>query len=247
MVRLQRLLAAAGIASRRASERLILEGRVTVNGTPAVTLGVKVDPERDEVRVDGKLVKSPARKTYLLLHKPPGALCTRRDPRGRPTVYDLLPAEVRGLVRSVGRLDRDSEGLLIFTDDGELLFRLTHPRFEVPKVYDVTCAGVLTPDRQAVLQHGVSLEDGMAVPTAVEVVEQAPAQVRLRLTMHEGRKREVRRMMDAVGCPVRRLVRRSMGPLKLGKLPSGRWRRLSREEIAALREAAGLAGTADHA
>ena len=206
----------------------------------AATLGVKVNPDRDEVCVDGEPVRPPARKTYLLLHKPAGHLSTRRDPRGRPTVYDLLPAETRDLVRSVGRLDRDTEGLLIFTDDGELLFRLTHPRFEVPKTYEVIADGALTPEGQAELERGVLLDDGMTAPARVEVLRPGRGETRLLLTIHEGRKREVRRMMDAVGCPVRRLIRREMGGLALGPLPVGEWRALSDGEVEGLRRMVGL-------
>lgn len=225
-MRLQAFLARAGVASRRKAEELILKGLVRVNGEVA-HLGQKVGPD-DLVEVAGRRVEWPRERLVLALHKPRGYTTTRSDPHARRTVFELLP-QVPGL-QAVGRLDRESEGLLLFTNDGELLFRLTHPRYGVRKVYRVwTERGALPEAVCRKLVEGVALEDGPARALACR-----PAPGGAILTLGEGRKREVRRMLQAVGYPVKRLLRLQVGPIRLGNLPPGKWRRLSEEEVAAL-------------
>lgn len=231
-LRLQAFLARAGVGSRRQAEALIRQGRVRVNSEVA-QLGTKVAPG-DVVEVDGRRVEAPAERVVLALHKPRGYTTTRHDPHAAHTVYELLP-EIPGL-HPVGRLDRDSEGLLLFTNDGALTFRLTHPRHGVRKVYRVWTEGGTLPE--AVCQRllkGVELEDGPAKALACR-----PAPGGAILTLGEGRKREVRRMLQAVGYPVRRLLRLQVGPIRLGDLPPGKWRRLSEREVQALLRLVGL-------
>ncbi|MFN4070815.1 MAG: pseudouridine synthase [Thermus caldifontis] len=225
-LRLQTFLARAGVASRRKAEELIRQGRVRVNGAVA-TLGQKVNP-KDVVEVDGKRVEPLAERVVLALHKPRGYTTTRHDPHAQKTVFDLLP-NIPGL-HPIGRLDRDSEGLLLFTNDGSLTLRLTHPRYGVKKVYRVyTERGTLPRSVCQRLLEGVELEDGLARAIACR-----PAPGGALLTLAEGRKREVRRMLQVVGYPVTRLVRLQVGPIHLGHLPPGKWRRLSPEEVEAL-------------
>jgi 23S rRNA pseudouridine2605 synthase len=228
-VRLQKYLAQAGVASRRHSETLIAAGRVRVNGAVASEPGTRVEPERDVVEVDGRRVR-PAATEWLVLHKPAGYLSTRNDPQGRRTLYELLPPPKRRLF-SVGRLDRDSEGLILLTNDGDVAQRLLHPRHEVEREYDVEVDAPLGDDALQRLARGVQLEDGPARAECVERV--GPA--RVVLALREGRKREVRRMMEAVGRGVVRLRRIRYGPIRLGALPAGRWRRLAPGELEALR------------
>jgi pseudouridine synthase len=236
-VRLQKILASAGVASRRAAERLIEAGRVQVNGRPVRELGSQADPERDRIEVDGRPVHRPEAKRYLLLHKPPGYLTTRADPHGRPRVFDLLP-DLGVRLHSVGRLDADAEGLLLLTNDGELTQRLTHPRHGVPRVYRVLVTGRPGLAVLAALERGVTLEDGLArAGRARRLPGGPPGGAWLELTLTEGRYREVKRMCRAVGHPVRRLVRVRFGPLGLGRLAPGAWRDLVPAEILALRGA----------
>lgn len=244
--RLQKVLARAGVASRRAAESLIAAGRVTVNGVVVDRLGATVDPAADSIAVDGVPVRWSLRPTYLLLHKPPGYLSTARDERGRPTVLDLVPAEVTARVYPVGRLDRASEGLLLLTDDGELTHRLTHPRFGFEKEYLALVEGCPGGDALRRLREGVVIEGRPTAPASVAIARDAqlpqePGRTWLRVTLREGRKRQVRLMCAAVGHRVVRLIRVREGPLALGDLPAGRVRALTRDEIAALKSAAGLA------
>lgn len=222
--RIQKVLAAAGVASRRAVEEMVAEGRITVNGQPA-RLGQRVDPDQDAVEVDGVPVGLRADLVYYLLNKPPGVVTTASDPQGRPTVVDMVPEDPR--VFPVGRLDADSEGLLLLTNDGELTHRLTHPSFGVHKEYLAHVEG--HPSRGALrrLRDGVELEDGAAQAVAVSMPE--PSVVRI--VVHEGRNRLVRRMCEEVGHPVIRLVRTRIGPLADRSLPPGEWRELSRREV----------------
>lgn len=224
-MRLQKFLSHAGVASRRAAEELIRAGRVSINGTPVTELGTRIDPDRDRVRVDGCDVR-PRAVEWLAVHKPSGYVSTRRDPQGRPTIYDLVPPEA-GRLFYVGRLDVDSEGLMLLTNDGDSAHRLLHPRFEVERVYEAHVAGDPGEPVLARLRAGVLLEDGPARAREAERI--GPGRVRLVLT--EGRKREVRRLLAAVGHPVRRLVRVRYGPVELGALPPGHWRRLRPDEI----------------
>jgi 23S rRNA pseudouridine2605 synthase len=229
--RLQKVLAQAGLGSRRRCEELIERGRVRVNGEVAV-LGRRVDPDVDVVEVDGAQIGVRPGLVHLLLNKPTGVITTAEDTHGRPTVVDLVPAEPR--VFPVGRLDADSEGLLLLTNDGDLAHRLTHPSFGVPKEYLVEVEGV--PSRGALrrLRQGVELDDGITQPAKVAVLGDGV----VRITIHEGRNRQVRRMCDAVGHPVRRLVRTRIGPLADRDLPPGEWRALSQDEVLALERAA---------
>ena len=229
--RLQKVLARIGLGSRRACEELIAGGRVTVNGEPA-TLGRRVDVDRDVVALDGVGLPVLPGLVHYLLHKPAGVVTTAHDPHGRPTVLELVPEEPR--VFPVGRLDADSEGLLVLTNDGALAQRLTHPSFGVEKEYLVETDGVPTAGDLRRLRQGVRLDDGMTAPATVGVV--APGVIRI--VIHEGRNRQVRRMCDAVGHPVRRLVRTRIGPLADSQLKAGRWRALEPAEVRALAQAA---------
>jgi pseudouridine synthase len=236
MVRLQKVLSAAGVASRRASEQLILDRRVTVNGETVTALGTRADPSRDDIRVDGRRIPGVKRHRYVLLYKPRGYVTTRRDPQGRPTVLDLLDPGI-GYIYPVGRLDYDSEGLLLLTTDGALAERLTHPRHEVARVYEAVVAGV--PDEEALdrLRRGVHIDGRLTAPASVErgpVVRSGKGTTRLTMTLREGRNRQVRRMCAAVGHPVRSLVRTRMGRLSLGRLRPGEHRELDAAEVRAL-------------
>ena len=231
-VRLQKLLARAGLGSRRVSEGLIAGGRVTVNGQPA-GLGRRVHPDSDRVAVDGVPVSVRPGLVHYLLNKPAGVVTTASDPEGRPTVVDLVPAEPR--VHPVGRLDADTEGLLLLTNDGELTHRLTHPRFGVEKEYLAHVdGGALRPAELRRLREGVALDDGITAPARVA----QPQPGMLRITIHEGRNRQVRRMCSAVGHPVLRLVRVRVGPLRDPTLAPGRWRSLTTAEVRRLEVAA---------
>ena len=241
--RLQKLLARARIASRRAAEQLIVAGRVTVNGTVVIELGAKADPARDDVRVDGERLGHP-RAQVLLLHKPPGVVTTLSDPEGRPTVRHYLPARFER-VFPVGRLDFNSSGLLLLTNDGELAARLLHPRYRIPRTYRVKIHGHPTPAALGRLRRGVKLDDGVTGPAQVDVERTSPSKAWLRFTIREGRQREIRRMCEAVGYRVDRLVRIHFGPIELGRLEPGDWRPLRDEEVEALRAAVGLAARVD--
>ncbi|HWP28755.1 MAG TPA: pseudouridine synthase [Chloroflexota bacterium] len=228
--RLQKVLAEAGVASRRAAERLIAEGRVAVNGVVVRTLGARVDPGRDVVTVDGRRVTVPSQKVYYVVHKPAGVVSTARDERGRPTVLDLVPADRR--LFPVGRLDADSEGLLLLTDDGALAYRLTHPRYGVEKEYHVLVRGRPTPAALERLRTGIELEEGRTAPAQVGVLRRAGGHTWLRIVLRQGWKRQIRRMLAAVGYPVERLVRVRIGGLELDDLPPGAARRLTAAEAA---------------
>ncbi|MFP4248492.1 MAG: pseudouridine synthase [Armatimonadota bacterium] len=239
MERLQKLLARAGLGSRRSCEELIREGRVTVNGERVEKLGAKARPD-DDIRVDGAPVVVPKGHVYLVLNKPPGYLTTKDDPQGRPTVMDLVPEDLRDRVFPVGRLDQDSTGLLLLTDDGDLTQRLLHPKHHVPRQYLADVEGTPSETQLRKLRSGVELEDGRTQPAEVMLVAQGGGEARLRVTITEGRNRQVRRMCAAIGHPVRRLKRVAMGPLRLGELSLGAVRELSESQVQALRQAAGL-------
>jgi 23S rRNA pseudouridine2605 synthase len=233
-MRLQKFLARAGIASRRASERLIDQGRVRVDGAPVVEHGVQVDPGRTVVEVDGRRVVMPPAR-WLMLNKPPAYISSRRDPQGRRTVYELLPDDATGLFH-VGRLDYMSEGLLLFTNEGELAQSLLHPSRETLRRYEVTLADPVPRDLVPRLLAGLELEDGLARAETARVLRgdgSSPAV--LELSLKEGRKREIRRMLRAVDVRISRLRRVAFGPIKLGALPPRRWRELTRREVAKLR------------
>jgi 23S rRNA pseudouridine2605 synthase len=233
----QRALARAGLGSRRACEELILAERVSVNGEVA-TLGDKIDPASDEVRVDGDRIPLDPEVRYYALHKPAGVVTTMRDPQRRTDLSAYLPAGPR--VFPVGRLDRDTEGLLLLMNDGELANRLMHPRYQVEKEYLAEVEGTVGQRALGRLVRGVELDDGPAKARSARVVGRSGRRGAVRLVMQEGRKREVRRMLEAVGLQVVRLVRLRVGPVRLGRLPAGTTRQLESSEVSALYRAAGL-------
>lgn len=243
--RLQKILSAAGIASRRAAEELIQQGRVTVNGATVTELGSKADPQTDDIRVDGRRVRAAVRRRYILLNKPRGYIATRSDPQRRPTVIDLLAQHgVREYVYPVGRLDFDSEGLLLLTSDGDLAARLTHPRHGVEREYIVQVRGV--PDRRALdrLSRGLVIDGRRTAPAEVrlrKVIDVAGgSQAVVSLVVREGRNRQVRKMCEEVGHPVVRLRRARIGPIADSRLKPGQFRDLTPREIAALKRAAAM-------
>jgi 23S rRNA pseudouridine2605 synthase len=231
-VRLQKYLAEAGVASRRAGEVLIVEGRVMVNGKLVRELGTKVDPAKDLVTVDGRQVRV-RRKQYIALHKPVGCVCSRNDERGRPTIYQLLPAEWSN-VQSVGRLDYDTEGLLLLTNDGELALRLTHPRYGVTKLYEVTVEGRVEPEQLLPLTRGILDEGERLKAQRARLLSATKSRSIIEVEMTEGKNREVRRMCAAIGLTVEQLRRTQVGKIKLGDLRPGRWRTLTETEIKTL-------------
>lgn len=240
LTRLQKILSQAGVASRRAAEKLIAEGRVSVNGTTVREMGTKADPAADNIRVDGRRIKPAEVLRYLLLNKPPGYVTTRSDPQRRPTVVDLLRG-VREYVYPVGRLDYDTEGLLLLTNDGDLAARLTHPRHGVERTYEARIAGV--PDAAAIerLRQGIPLDGRRTLPADVTLLKRGRADRDgvLVITIREGRNRQVRRMCEAVGHPVRALTRTRIGPVSDKHLKPGMWRDLTPAEIRALKKSAG--------
>ena len=249
--RLHKVLAHAGVASRRACEGLIAAGRVSVDGAVVTDQGVRVDPATQVIRVDGSRIIADPDVLTVVLHKPAGVVTTMADPDGRPTVAEFArrhlqahagdiahPEHVR-LVH-VGRLDTDTEGLLLLSNDGELAHRLMHPGYEIPKTYVAIVTGRVEPWVARKLRRGIELEDGPARADRVTVKDSGPAGSIVEITLHSGRNRIVRRMLDAVGHPVVRLVRTGLGPLRIGGLKPGRMRRLSGEELAALQREVGL-------
>lgn len=232
MVRLQKFLAEAGVASRRASEQLILAGRVTVNGATVQQLGSKVDPDHDTVAVDGQAVRA-QKKLHLALHKPKGCVCSKRDELQRATIYELLPKEWRG-VYSVGRLDFASEGLLFLTNDGEFALRLTHPRYGVRKRYVVTVDGRVDAEMLQRFTQGVFHDGEKLKAERAWLVSGGKGPSVVELELAEGKNREVRRLFETQGLTVRKLVRTQIGKIKLGELKPGRWRTLTQPEIKSL-------------
>lgn len=237
-MRLNAFLARAGVASRRRADELILAGRVRVNGKPG-ELNTVVG-SRDVVEVDGERIAAQP-LAYVLLHKPPGVVTTARDPHGRPTVVDLVQSPTR--VVPVGRLDADTTGALLLTNDGPLAHRLAHPRYGVPKVYEAEVAGVPDAGALAALRQGVELDGGRTAPAGARVIRRRAGSAVLELILHEGRKHQVKRMCEAVGHPVLRLHRSRYAGLDLGNLAAGEWRELTREEVAELRRATDIGQT----
>ena len=228
-MRLQKYMAEAGIASRRKCEELIQAGRVKVNGQVAI-LGACVEPLQDLVEVDGEPLGKSQQKVTVILNKPRGVMCTAQDPQGRPTVGDYVK-DLPVRVYNAGRLDYDSEGLLVMTNDGEMAYKLTHPRFCMDKTYAAICDGLLTKAQIAALEQGVQLEDGPTHPAKVrEVFKLRNGNTAFNITIHEGRNRQVRRMLEAVGHETLALKRVALGPLRLGDLPSGTYRSLTAQE-----------------
>jgi 23S rRNA pseudouridine2605 synthase len=232
--RLQKVMAHAGVASRRKSEELISQGRVTVNNQVVTQLGTKVDPDHDEIRVDGEVVTISRRWMYVMLNKPRGVLSTMTDDRGRRSLDDLITAPER--LYPVGRLDAASEGLILLTDDGELANLLTHPRYMHEKEYVVLVNGHPTEETLAAWQRGVMLDGQRTAPARVTPIRAQGDSMLLRIVMREGRKRQIRRMAALLGHPARELKRTGLGPLRLGSLESGQWRYLTAEEVRMLND-----------
>jgi 23S rRNA pseudouridine2605 synthase len=228
--RLQKILSQAGICSRRAAEKMLAEGRISVNGVMVTAPGSKADPQRDAIRVDSKLISVEIDKVYLLLHKPPGVVTTLSDPQGRPIITDLLKG-VTERVYPVGRLDYDSEGALLLTNDGELAQRLQHPRYEIPKTYRVKVAGRLQKTELKALEKGIELPDGRFAPTDLCLEKTNPASSWLVLTITDGRNRVIRRAFDAIGHSVIRLIRVAVAEIPLASLKEGDWRMLTPREV----------------
>jgi 23S rRNA pseudouridine2605 synthase len=226
--RLQKYLSRAGVASRRQAEGLILEGKVKVNGQVITELGVKIDPDKDRVQVEGKRLQPPAPPVTFMLHKPYGCVSTTKDPQGRRTVMDLAPKDY-GRLYPVGRLDYDATGLMLLTNDGELAERLTHPRYQVPRTYRVTAAGEMGDKALEQLAGGIEL-DGRPVSTEVKLLKKGNGKTILELTVWEGRYHLIKRLLEDVGYPVLKLKRMAFGPLRLGRLVRGTWRPLTRQE-----------------
>jgi 23S rRNA pseudouridine2605 synthase/16S rRNA pseudouridine516 synthase len=244
--RLHKVLARAGIGSRRQCERLIAQGLVVVNGKTVTDMGTKVDPQKASIKVDGKMVKTDAalrahNAQYLVLYKPRGVLTTMKpDPEKRSTILDLLPARLKTRIFPVGRLDFNSEGLVLLTNDGELAYRLTHPKFKLPKTYEVKVHGIPTPRILKILSQGVNLEEGRTQPASVRIIRHTRSNAWLSITLHEGKKRQIRRMCAKVRLPVSKLRRISIGPIKLQGLERGKFRYLRPDEVKKLKAAVKL-------
>ena len=234
MVRLQKVIAASGVASRRAAETMIRDGHVTVNGKVVRVLGTCIDPSKDHVKIDGRHVQPAEPEVFVLLHKPSGYVTTMNDPQGRPTIADLVP-KVKVRVFPVGRLDYDTEGLLLLTNNGKVAQACVHPRYHVPKTYLVKVSGVCTDEEIRNLEDGVALDDGMTAPATIRKSGKAKTNSWLELTIHEGRKHQVKRMLEALGHRVVRIKRIRFGPLELGTLPVGVSRFATDAEANALR------------
>ncbi|MDM8000384.1 MAG: pseudouridine synthase [Dehalococcoidia bacterium] len=230
--RLQKVLAAAGLGSRRACEQIIADGRVSVNGKVVTVQGTRVDPAADAVEVDGIRLDTQVEPRYFLLHKPPGYLTTMEDPHGRPTVLDIF--KENGRFFPVGRLDMESRGLLLITNNGFVAHRLTHPRFRIDKTYVARVSGQVSPGVLRQLREGVELEEGRTSPARVRVVGREGDSTVLEFVIHQGWKRQIRRMCEAVGLRVTDLMRTRLGPLTIAGLPEGRWRELRPSEVDAL-------------
>lgn len=231
LVRLQKVLADAGVASRRGSEELIADGRVSVDGIQILEMGFKINPEISIVEVDGEAIRNKASKTYLAFHKPAGVISTMSDPEGRPNLGDYFKTRNERLFH-VGRLDKESEGLILLTNDGDLAHRATHPSYGLVKKYVVEVSGVISKDLISTLLKGVELEDGLARALEVSVLREVnPKHFWVELSIHEGRFHIVRRMFEALGVEVLRLIRSEFGPIALDETKVGRWRALSRVEI----------------
>ncbi len=234
LIRIQKFIAQAGIASRRKAEELILEGRVIVNGKLA-TIGMKLDPERDHVRVDGRMIKRVEKKVYIIFNKPRRVITSLTDPWGRDTVMSYLIG-VKEKVYPVGRLDYDSEGLLLLTNDGELAHSILHPSRHIPKTYIVKVHGIISDNDIKRLEQGVMLNDGITAPAKVKRLRETENNTWLEITIYEGRKRQLRRMLEKLGHPVMRLRRIAIDGIKLGNLKSGQWRYLTHDELRRLKD-----------
>lgn len=234
IVRLQKYIAMSGEASRRSAEAMIEEGRVRVNGELITRLGTKVEIGADKVSLDGKEIKPEIKKYYIMLNKPEGYVSTVNDQFDRPTVLDLISGEIKSRVFPVGRLDYDTRGLLLLTNDGDFTYKVTHPKFQMNKTYVVTVKGGITVKGLNALRNGVLIDDFKTSPAEVEILSAEKGMTVLKITIHEGKNRQVRKMMEAVGCKVSELNRISIGNVELGNLPLGRWRYLTAHEISCL-------------
>lgn len=233
LVRLQKYMADCGVASRRQSEALIKAGSVRVNGTTVRELGTKIDPEMDSVSVDGKTIGVKDEYLFYMFNKPAGYLTTTSDPQNRPTIYDCCP-ELKGHVLPVGRLDMDTEGLLLLTNHGELAYRLTHPKYNIKKTYIATVKGVITPKALRTLSEGVALDTGMTAPAQARFLKKQGKNSVVELIIHEGKKRQVRRMLEAVGFPCLQLRRVAIDKLVLSHVDLGQFRSLTEAELGSL-------------
>lgn len=235
MVRLQKFLANAGVASRRGAEKIIAEGRVAVNGEIVREMGVQIDENYDKVTVDGEEVKNAEKKMYIMLNKPYGFVTTVSDDKGRPTVMELV-SDISLRIYPVGRLDYDTEGLLLLTNDGDLTFKITHPKHDVSKTYVAEVSGNISMDTIVQLRRGVVIDGYKTSPAEVEVIGATQYGTKIEITIHEGRNRQVRKMFESLGCVVKRLKRTKEAGLNLGHLPVGKWRKLSESEVNMLKK-----------
>ncbi len=235
MMRLQKYLANAGVASRRSAEKMIGEGRVAVNGDIIREMGVQIDENYDVVEVDGEVVKNTEKKYYIMLNKPAGFVTTVSDDKGRPTVMELV-SDISARIYPVGRLDYDTEGLLILTNDGDLTYKITHPKHDIAKTYVAEVTGNVTMDTILQLRRGVVIDGQKTSPAEVEVVGATQYGTKVEITIHEGRNRQVRKMFEALGCIVKKLKRTKEAGLTLGHLPLGKWRKLSESEVNMLKK-----------
>lgn len=229
--RLQKFLSRCGVASRRASESLITKGRVKVNGNKITVQGLKIDPKSDIVEVDGKVVRPMEKLIYIALNKPRGYITTRKDKHAKKTVYDLLPKDLINIVHPVGRLDQDTEGLLILTNDGQLTLQLTHPSLKHEKEYEVLCKGNIKNQVVEKLKKGIILDGKKTAPAKIRIIEKNENESKLSVTLHEGRKRQIRRMFSQVAYPVLKLKRIRISHLNLGRIKEGHYKVVSKKEI----------------
>lgn len=234
IVRLQKYIAMSGKASRRAAEELITSGRVKVNDNIIKELGTKVEIGADIIKLDGKIIKPETKKYYIMLNKPTGYVSTVNDQFDRPTVIDLIDEEIKSRVFPVGRLDYDTEGLLLLTNDGDFTYKVTHPKFNMDKTYIAIIKGGIKVSSLNLLRRGITIEDYKTSPAEVEILDAEKGVTTIKITIHEGKNRQVRKMFDAVGCKVIELKRISIGTVELGTLPLGRWRYLTSHEISYL-------------
>lgn len=235
MIRLQKFLANAGIASRRGAEKIIAEGRVSVNGKPVREMGIQIDENYDSVTVDGEPIKGTEKKVYIMLNKPVGFITTVSDDKARPTVMELV-SDVSARIYPVGRLDYDTEGLLLLTNDGDLTYKITHPKHDISKTYIAEVTGDVSMETVTQLRRGVMLDGKKTAPAEVEVVGATQYGTKIEITIHEGKNRQVRRMFEELGCIVKRLKRTKEAGLTLGHLPIGKWRKLSESEVNMLKK-----------
>lgn len=234
IVRLQKYIAMSGKASRRSAEAMITDGRIKVNDTTITELGTKVEIGADIIKLDGKIIKPEIKKYYIMLNKPTGYVSTVNDQFGRPTVIELIDEEIKSRVFPVGRLDYDTEGLLLLTNDGDFTYKVTHPKFNMDKTYIATIKGGIKISGLNALRRGITIEDYKTSPAEVEILDAQKGVTTIKITIHEGKNRQVRKMFESVGCKVIELKRISIGNIELGTLPLGRWRYLTSHEISYL-------------